>query len=192
MRSIGDQKIYSSVQPVSRANSAVIWLTGLSSAGKTTIGLALLQEIRKMGLPVEFLDGDKLRKILSPELGFSRRERELHARRVAYMSYLLSKNGVLTIVALISPFKESRNYARKLIATFIEVWVKCSLQTCKMRDPKGLYRKAKLGEINQMTGIQSPYEPPSNAELVLDTERLHVDQCCSLVMEYLARIGLIH
>src|SRR5713226_8526594 len=154
----------------SEALGFVIWLTGLPGSGKTTMASLLETELRERGLRVETLDGDEVRKNLSPDLGFSRLDRETHAKRVAYVSRLLSRNGVITIVALISPFQSVRDDARKLIGRFVEVWVKCSVETCRIRDPKGLYKRAADCKMSNLTGIQDPYEPPVNPEITVDTE----------------------
>jgi adenylylsulfate kinase len=155
----------------------VIWLSGLPGSGKTTTAKFLENELRRRGLRVETLDGDEVRRSLSPDLGFSRLDRELHAKRVSYLSRLLSRNGVITIVALISPFQSSRDYARNLIGRFVEVWVNCSVETCRMRDPKGLYKQAQEGKVTNLTGMQDPYEPPINPEVIIDTEHEQPDVC---------------
>jgi adenylylsulfate kinase len=148
----------------------VIWLTGLSGSGKTTTGRILEKHFREIGSRVEFLEGDELRRTISSELEFPKEDRETHARRIAFLSELLSRNGVITIVALIFPYRPFREYARILAGNFVEVWVKCSLETCVKRDPKGLYKSASQGDIRNMTSIQAPYEPPINAEVIIDTE----------------------
>jgi adenylylsulfate kinase len=155
----------------------VIWLTGLPGSGKTTIANLLNKEFQSKGFKSEILDGDEVRKQMSPELGFSKLDREAHARRVAYLGHVLSRNGIVTIVALISPFESTRLYARNLIGRFVEVWVKCSVETCRKRDPKGLYKSALNGKLDNLTGVQAPYEPPTNPELILDTEHSNPEQC---------------
>jgi len=155
----------------------VIWLSGIPGSGKTTTAKFLENELRRRGLRVETLDGDEVRRSLSPDLGFSRLDRELHAKRVSYLSRLLSRNGVITIVALISPFQSSRDYARNLIGRYVEVWVNCSVETCRMRDPKGLYKQAQEGKVSNLTGMQDPYEPPLNPEVIIDTEHENTDVC---------------
>jgi adenylylsulfate kinase len=157
--------------------SFVIWLTGLPSSGKTTIsGMLKLKLKEQLDLYVEVLDGDVVRRELSPELGFTKQDRDLHAMRVVYLSKLLSRNGVPTIVSLISPYRDLRSYARKEIGNFIEVYVKCSLGTCIRRDVKGLYKKALEGKIKDLTGLQDPYEEPVNPEIIVDTDHRSLEE----------------
>lgn len=148
----------------------VIWLTGLPASGKTTIAKILLLKLKEAGLKVELFDGDEVRRQLSPDLGFSKEDRELHAKRVAYLSKMLARNGIIAIVSLISPYRSFRAFAREEIGNFVEVYVKCPIETCMERDPKGLYKKALRGEIKDLTGVQDPYEEPVNPEVVVDTE----------------------
>lgn len=169
----------------------VVWLTGLSGSGKTTIGRVLQQLLRDKGYKVELLDGDEVRRNLSPELGFSKQDREIHAKRVVYISKLLARNGVIAIVSLISPYRSFRAYAREELKDFVEVYVKCSIDTCIKRDPKGLYKKALNGEIADMTGIQDPYEEPLNPEVIVDTDRQSIDECVNIVINTLLRLGYI-
>jgi len=176
----------------SDAPGFVIWLTGLPGSGKTTTAKLLEDELRTRGLRVETLDGDEVRKSLSPDLGFSRADRETHAKRVAYVSHLLSRNGIVTIVALISPFQSVREHARKQIGRFVEVWVKCPVETCRMRDPKGLYKDAAAGKLSNLTGVQDPYEPPINPEIIIDTEHESPDACMNKVMVLLNHLKYIH
>ena len=164
----------------------VLWFTGLPSSGKTTLARVLSDKLRDMGVKVELLDGDEVRKQLSSDLGFSKRDREIHAQRVAYLSKLLSRNGIVSIVSLISPYKMSRQQAREHVGDrFIEVWTKCSLETCMKRDVKGLYKKALEGEISDMTGVQDPYEDPVNNEITVDTEHNSIDKCAARILHYL-------
>ena len=160
----------------------VIWLTGLPGSGKTTMATFLENELRNRGFKVETLDGDEVRRNLSPDLGFSKIDREVHAKRVSYVSLLLSRNGVITIVALISPFQSIRDYARNLIGRFVEVWVNCSVETCRKRDPKGLYKQAQEGKVSHFTGMQDPYEPPLSPEIIIDTEHESPDACAKKIM----------
>jgi adenylylsulfate kinase len=168
------------------AHFPVIWLTGLPGSGKTTIAKALQPKLKESGFKVELLDGDIVRKELSPELGFTKQDREINARRVVYLSKLLSRNGIISIVSLISPYREFRRYARSensINNNFYEVYVKCSLETCIGRDPKGLYKKARSGEIKDLTGLQDPYEEPENPEIIVDTERQTLEECVSAILD---------
>jgi len=170
----------------------VIWLTGLSGAGKTTIARALQPAITSRSLGVELLDGDVVRKELSPDLGFSKADREAHARRVVYLCKILSRNGVISIVSLISPYREFRAFARDQIGdAFFEVFVKASLEACMKRDPKGLYKKAVAGEIKDMTGLQDPYEEPLNPELVITTETEPVEESVKKILAALSERGYL-
>jgi adenylylsulfate kinase len=169
----------------------VVWLTGLPGSGKTTIARALEQRWRAEGIPVEVLDGDEIRAALSPELGFSPSDRELHNRRVIYLAKLLSRNGVVAIVSLISPYRAVRNAARAELGRFVEVWVNCSLEECIRRDPKGHYRRAMEGQNAQMTGIQAPYEPPEHPEVMLDTERWPLDRCVEEIRRVVIQQGYL-
>jgi adenylylsulfate kinase len=173
-------------------SGCVVWLTGLPGAGKTTIARILEDELRKKGLRVEVLDGDDVRKNLSPELGFSKHDRELHAIRVSYVSRLLSRNGIITIVALISPYRSIRDHARNIIGKdFVEVWVKASIEICRQRDPKGIYKKAEEGELSNVTGVQDPYEAPENAELVVNTEMEGPKESSDKVMRLLFKLSYV-
>jgi adenylylsulfate kinase len=174
------------------AKGCVVWLTGLPGAGKTTIAKILEEQISRIPLNVEVLDGDEVRRNLSPELGFTKQDRETHAKRVVYLAKLLSRNGVITIVALISPYREFRKSARDAIGSgFVEVWVKASSETCSKRDPKGLYKKAAQGKVSSLTGVSDPYEPPMNPELVIDTESESADESARRVIEYLRKAGYL-
>lgn len=152
---------------------SVIWLTGLSGSGKTTLALELVQEFRRRGLRCEHLDGDSLRDIL-PGTGFSREERVAHAKRVGVLASILERNGISVVVSLISPYAESRDFVRKLCKNFVELYVSTPLEVCENRDPKGLYKKARLGEIQNFTGLNDPYEAPVNPEISIDTSRLNL------------------
>lgn len=168
------------------AQGCVIWLTGLPGSGKSTTAKILESRLRCLGLKVECLDGDDLRKTISPDVGFSRQDRELHCRRVTYISSLLARNGIVAIVALVSPYRTIREYARDNIQNFVEVWVKCSLDTCTRRDPKKLYKNANEGKISNMTGVQDSYEPPINPEVIIDTEISNPDQCAEEILNFIA------
>jgi len=169
----------------------VVWLTGLPGAGKTTIARELEPKLRKMEWPVEVLDGDELRQNLSKGLGFSREDRETHLRRAAFVAKLLSRNGVAVIAAFISPYRNVRDYARKETTNFLEIYVKCSVQTCAKRDPKGLYKKASAGEIKDLTGPQDLYEEPTTPDLIVDTEKLNLAESVDAVIKKLENSHLI-
>jgi len=164
-------------------------LTGLPGSGKTTIARELDRRLRPTGQPVEVLDGDEIRQNLSKGLGFSREDRETHLKRVVYVAKLLSRNGVAVIAAFISPYRNIREYARNETTNFLEVYIKCSVETCAKRDPKGLYKKASTGEIKDLTGPQDLYEEPLNPDLLVDTERLTVSESADLIM---AKLGTLH
>jgi adenylylsulfate kinase len=169
----------------------VVWLTGLSGAGKTTIAHALAERLKAAGYKVEILDGDVVRQHFSKGLGFSKEDRIENIKRVAYVAHLLARNGVVVIVALISPYREGRNYARQLIGDFVEVYVKCPLNVLIERDVKGLYAKALRGEIQNFTGISDPYEPPENPEVVVETDKETVDESVDKIWQALIESGYI-
>jgi adenylylsulfate kinase len=165
------------------------WMTGLPASGKSTLSVLLKTRLEnEFGRFVEILDGDEIRKGLSKDLGMSKSDREEHARRVAFVAKLLSRNGVIPIVALISPYRTSRAAARETVGPdrFVEVYVKASLSTCEKRDPKGLYARARRGEITDMTGIQDPYEEPIHPEVVVDTEDSSPEDSAAFVLEKLS------
>jgi len=169
-------------------------MTGLPASGKSTLATILKERLEnEYGKFVEVLDGDDIRKGLSRDLGLSREDREEHARRVSYLAKILSRNGVISIVALISPYRSSRASARELIGPdkFVEVYVKASLSTCENRDPKGLYAKARRGEIMNMTGIQDPYEEPLNPDIEVNTEKAAPDESARDVIVALIDMKLL-
>lgn len=168
-----------------------VWLTGLPGSGKTTIVQKLESKLMEKGLKVEVFDGDTVRKNLSPDLGFTKEDRDLHNKRVIYMSKLLTRNGVISIVSLISPYRSTRNFAREELKDFIEVYVKCSLEECIKRDPKGLYKRAICGEIKDLTGIQHPYEEPLNPEVVIDTESENVHEGVEKIISTIQELGYL-
>jgi len=169
----------------------VVWLTGLPASGKTTIARELERELRDRGLRVEVMDGDEVRQGLSRDLGFSKEDREKHAMRVAYVSKLLARNGVAVIVALISPYRSFREAIRRDIKDFIEVYVKCPVEECARRDPKGLYARALAGEIPDFTGVNDPYEEPENPELVLDTLAESTRESVDKLLSWLSKKGYL-
>lgn len=167
---------------MSHSTGRAIWLTGLSAAGKTTIAAALAERLSAEGRRVEVLDGDAIRNGLSADLGFSKEDRNEHNRRIIFVAEILVRNGIDVIIPLISPYRATREFARQEIPNFSEVWVKCSLEECIRRDPKGLYARALAGKITNMTGLQDPYEAPLNPEIVVDTEVNGVEICADLIL----------
>jgi len=167
-----------------------LWMTGLPGAGKSTLSILAKNRLEAQGRRVEVLDGDEVRRGLSRDLGLSREDREEHAWRVSFVSKLLARNGVVAIVALISPYRVSRERAREMIGPerFVEVYVKASLAECERRDPKGLYKKARKGEITNMTGIQDPYEEPESPDIVIETEEGTPEQSADLLMKRLKQL----
>ncbi len=172
-----------------RAAGFCIWLTGLPSAGKTTIAHELTPLLRARGWYAELLDGDEIRKGLSADLGFDRKSRETHAGRVAFVAKLLARNGAIPLVALISPYRTSRAKARTEIGRFVEVYVNTPLDVCEQRDVKGLYKRARAGEIKDMTGVDDPYEPPEAPDLVVDAVRNSPRESAVYIVRELERQG---
>ncbi|MDK2463604.1 MAG: adenylyl-sulfate kinase [Candidatus Korarchaeota archaeon] len=172
----------------------VIWLTGLPAAGKTTLARVLARRLKEMGWRVETLDGDEVRRWLSPEAGFSREDRERHLKRVAHVSRLLARNGVAVVASFVSPYRRVREEVRKIVEReglkFVEVYVRCSVETAMSRDPKGLYRRALRGEIQNMTGVQDAYEEPENPEVIVDSERMSPEEEAEEVLAALRRLGI--
>lgn len=159
-------------------------MTGLSGAGKSTLANELEQVLNKKGKHTYILDGDNVRHGLSSDLGFSKADRNENVRRVAETAQLMVDAGLIVIVALISPFKKERHWARNLFKSnqFKEIYISTSLQECEKRDEKGLYDKARRGEVKDFTGINSPYEPPENAEIIIDTQNKLVNECVQQIL----------
>jgi adenylylsulfate kinase len=169
-----------------------LWFTGLSGSGKTTITTHLVKELRRRGSKLEVLDGDIVRENLSKGLGFSKEDRDTNIRRIAFVADLLSRNGVPVITAAISPYREIRDEARtKMGDRFIEIYTRAPLEVCEERDVKGLYAKARAGEIKEFTGISDPYEPPKNAELVIETDKQSPEESAQQILDYLEERQLI-
>jgi len=162
-----------------------LWMTGLSGAGKSTLANALEQELNKNGKHTYILDGDNLRHGLNSDLGFTEADRNENVRRAAEAAQLMVDSGLIVIVGLISPFKKERDWARSLFKDnqFKEIYISTSLQECEQRDTKGLYKKARKGEVKDFTGIDSPYEPPENPDVIIDTQDKSVRQCVQLILE---------
>jgi adenylylsulfate kinase len=163
---------------------AVIWFTGLSGSGKSTLSGWVCDRLRQRGYKVEHLDGDSVRNIF-PATGFTRSERDEHIKRVGFLASKLEQHGVVVVASFVSPYQESRDFVRRLCRNFVEIHVATPLEECERRDTKGLYAKARRGEIKNFTGINDPYEQPRNPELTLDTRSLTVDQAGRHVMAWL-------
>ena len=167
----------------------VLWLTGLSGSGKSTIADWSARELTARGFKVERLDGDTIRNIF-PNTGFSRAERDAHIKRVGYLASKLEQNGVFVVASLVSPYRESRDFVRSLCKNFMEVHVATPLAVCEQRDVKGLYAKARRGELQNFTGIDDPFEAPLNPDLVVDTTNMPIDEAGKLVIGLLqGRVG---
>jgi adenylylsulfate kinase len=166
-----------------KAAAPVLWFTGLSGSGKSTIATRVGAELERRGVEVEYIDGDALRDVF-PNTGFTRAEREEHLRRTGYMASRLAAHGVAVVASLVSPYRESRDFIRKLCRDFVEIYVATPLEECERRDVKGLYARARRGELRNFTGIDDPYEPPENPELTLDTRALSVEQCVAEVLAW--------
>ena len=163
----------------------MLWFTGLSGSGKSTIAERVRRELERRGVQLEYLDGDALREVF-PQTGFTREEREEHLRRTGYMASRLAAHGITVVASFVSPYRESREFIRRLCPGFLEIFVATPLEECERRDVKGLYARARRGEIRNFTGIDDPYEPPEHPEITLDTRALSVDECVGRV---LASIG---
>jgi adenylylsulfate kinase len=163
----------------------VLWLTGLSGAGKSTVAAKLGPALAERGHRVELLDGDEVRTNLCQGLGFSREDRDTNIARIGYVAGKLAKHGVAVLVAAISPYREARDRVRASVDNFVEVHVAAPVSTCAQRDVKGLYAKALAGEIKNFTGVSDPYEPPLDPELVLHTESESVDDSVHQIMAWL-------
>ena len=173
--------------------SFILWFTGLSGSGKSTLAHAVEDSLYRMGISTFVLDGDNVRHGLCSDLGFSDLNRIENIRRVGELAKLMTEAGIVTLTAFISPFKSDRNIARKLVphGDFLEIYCKCPIEICELRDVKGLYKKARAGEITSFTGIESPYEEPEHPELVVNTHEKTLDECVQNVINLLMHRGLI-
>ena len=179
-------------QPQARILKGVtVWFTGLPSSGKSTIARILERQFRKWNLKTELLDGDVIRTNLSKGLGFSKEDRDANIKRIGFVCQLLTRNDVIAIASAISPYREVRDYNRRVIGNFVEVFVKASVEECEKRDVKGLYKKARAGEITGFTGVDDPYEEPLHAEVVCDTEHETPEQSAEKVAKRLEELGFL-
>ena len=177
-----------------RPGGFTLWFTGLSGSGKSTIAHVIGPELDKRGLVVEYLDGDSVRQHLSKGLGFSKEDRDTNIERIGWVASRLARAGAAVVVSAISPYDEARRTARALVelhGAFVLVYVATSLEECERRDPKGLYKKARTGEIAEFTGVSDPYEAPEHAELEIHTEGRTPQESAQLVIAKLEELGLI-
>jgi adenylylsulfate kinase len=165
--------------------SFTLWFTGLSASGKTTLSRKIYFDLKSRGLKVELLDGDFVRATLNGDLGFSQRDRDMQVRRLGFISYLLNKNDVIALVGAISPYSATRAKNRRLIENYIEIFCACPLHVAERRDPKGLYSKARRGEIQLFTGISDPYETPESPEIIAHTDKESVEESTAKIIDYL-------
>jgi len=168
-------------------HSCILWFTGLSASGKSTIANEIAKALFLQNVQQYVLDGDNIRHGLNNDLGFTDRDRTENIRRIGEVAKLFVDDGQVVLTAFISPFQADRDLVRSIVEKdeFIEIYVECSVETCENRDPKGLYKKAKSGEIQHFTGISSPYEAPNRPEITLNTDTLSIDQCVETVLQYL-------
>ncbi|KQL33857.1 adenylylsulfate kinase [Bacillus sp. FJAT-25509] len=168
-------------------HSCILWFTGLSASGKSTIANEVAKALFHLNVQQYVLDGDNIRHGLNKDLGFTDYDRTENIRRIGEVAKLFVDNGQIVLTAFISPFIADRNIVRSLVEQdeFIEVYVECSVETCESRDPKGLYKKAKNGEIQNFTGISSPYEAPINPEITLNTDKQSVQECVETILQFL-------
>ena len=180
-------------QQLNKHRSVVLWFTGLSGAGKSTLAHCVEEALYQIGSRTYVLDGDNIRHGLCGDLGFSIEDRSENIRRISEVAKLMLEAGVITLTAFISPFREEREKARKIFphGEFIEIYCKCPIEVCEERDVKGLYKKARAGEIKDFTGISSPYEEPVNPELVVETSKHSLEDCTKQVLDMLEERGVI-
>ena len=168
-----------------------IWFTGLSGSGKSTLSEIIEKRLRERGRNVEVLDGDIVRTNLSKGLGFSREDRDTNIKRIAFVCGLLTRNGVICISAAIAPYREAREWARKEIGNFVEVYVKCPIDVCRQRDVKGLYKLADEGKLKGFTGVSDPYEEPEQPELIVETDKETIEESVSRIFAKLEELGYL-
>ena len=168
-----------------------VWFTGLPCSGKTTVAVRLAEKLGNMGIKAQRLDGDVVRQSLTKDLGFSKEDRDKNIERVTFVAEVLTKNSVVNLVSFISPYIKKRAEARARIKEFIEVYVNCPLEVCEKRDVKGMYKKARAGQIKEFTGVDDPYEEPTKPEIVLHTDKETVEESVDKVIDYLMKQKLL-
>src|SRR5437588_1430236 len=168
-----------------------LWFTGLSGAGKSTLAKRVEQRLKEIGRDVEVLDGDIVRTHLSKGLGFSREDRDTNIKRIAFVCNLLTRNGVICISAAIAPYCEAREWARREIGNFVEIYVKCPIDVCRQRDVKGLYKLVDAGKIKNFTGVDDPYEEPEHPELLVETDKETIEESVNRIFARLIELGYL-
>jgi len=168
-----------------------IWFTGLSGSGKSTLSEVIEQHMKALGRNVEVLDGDIVRTHLSKGLGFSREDRDTNIKRIGFVCNLLTRNSVICISAAIAPYREARDWARKEIGNFVEVYVRCPIDVCRQRDVKGLYKLVDEGKIKNFTGVDDPYEEPLHPELIVETDKETVEESVARIFAKLTQLGYL-
>ncbi|MGB5637178.1 MAG: adenylyl-sulfate kinase [Waterburya sp.] len=176
---------------IMKQQGAVIWFTGFSGAGKSTIAEALTEKLKSEGYQLEVLDGDEIRENLTKDLGFSKEDRDTNLRRIGFVAQLLARNGVIVLVPVISPYRAIREEMRANIDNFVEVFVNAPLSVCEERDVKGLYKKVRAGQIKQFTGIDDPYEPPINPEVECRTDLEELSESVDKIFHKIKESGYI-
>jgi adenylylsulfate kinase len=174
-----------------KQQGVAVWFTGFSGAGKSTIADALTKKLKSQGYQLEVLDGDEIRENLTKDLGFSKEDRDTNIRRIGFVAKLLARNGVIVLVPVISPYRAIREEMRASIDRFVEVFVNAPLSVCEDRDVKGLYKKVRAGEIKQFTGIDDPYEPPTNPEVECRTDLEELSQSVDKILNKLEELEYI-
>jgi adenylylsulfate kinase len=176
-----------------KQKGVLLWFTGLSASGKSTVANEVVYQLHEMGKLTYVLDGDNIRHGLNKNLGFSPEDREENIRRISEVGNLFADAGLITTTAFISPYRKDRDFARELLGDgrFVEIFVKASIETCEKRDPKGLYQKAKKGEIKEFTGISAPYEEPLKPEIILDADTMTIEEEVEMVFRFLKEKEII-
>ena len=168
-----------------------LWFTGLACSGKSVLADAVAEDLKMRSMKVERLDGDIVRKSLTKDLGFTEEDRNMNIERVTFVAKLLTRNGVAVLASFISPYNKIRAYSRKEIGDYILVYVRCPLEVCEDRDIKGMYAKARTGEIKNFTGIDHPFEEPDSADIIVDTDKQTIEESKAIVLESLERMGYL-
>ncbi|MFX0138304.1 MAG: adenylyl-sulfate kinase [Candidatus Hodarchaeota archaeon] len=168
-----------------------LWFTGLPCSGKSVLADVVAQDLRERGMKVERLDGDIVRKSLTRDLGFTEEDRNMNIERVTFVAKLLTRNGVAVLASFVSPYNKIRAYSRKEIGDYILVYVKCPVEVCEQRDTKGMYAKARAGEIKNFTGIDHPFEEPNHADIIVESDKQTVEECKKVILDALDKMGYI-